>query len=136
MNKKFWIGFVVVFIAWSALSFVVHSVLLGNEYGSEELMKVWRPDMESKMWIFSVVTVVTSFFLTLIFSRWREGKGLVEGLQFGVYSGFLMATPMAYSSYAMYPIPYHLALQWFIYGMIHFIIIGIILALIFGKTKA
>lgn len=136
MNKKLWIGFVAVFVAWSALSFIIHGVILGKVYGSEEMMKVWRPDMQSKMWIFYVVTAVTSFFLTLIYSKWSTGKGLAEGLQFGVYSGFLMATPMAYSSYAMYPIPYHLALQWFIYGMIHFILLGIILAMIFGKKAA
>lgn len=136
MNKKLWIGFVAVFIAWSALAFVIHGVLLSSVYGSEDMMKIWRPDMQSKMWVFHVVTVVTSFFLTLIFSKWYTGRGVVEGVQFGIYSGFLMATPMAYSSYAMYPIPYSLALQWFLYGMVHFLILGIILALVFGKKQA
>ncbi|MBI2837933.1 MAG: hypothetical protein HYX75_06450 [Acidobacteria bacterium] len=136
MNKKLWIGFVAVFISWSVLAFVIHGVLLSGVYGSEDMMKVWRPDMQSKMWVFHVVTVVTSFFLTLIFSQWYTGRGVVEGVQFGIYSGFLMATPMAYSSYAMYPIPYSLALQWFLYGMVHFLILGIILALVFGKKQA
>jgi hypothetical protein len=133
MTKKLWIGFIVVYIVWNMLNMIIHGMILGSTYATAELMKIWRPDMQNKMWIFYLVAVFTSFFYTLIFSKWYKGKGLVEGIQYGVYTGFLMAIPMAYSSYAMYPIPYSLALQWFIYGMIHYIILGIILALIFGR---
>jgi len=108
-------------------------VILSGAYGSTEMMKVWRPDMQEKMWIFYLVTCFTSFFLTLIYSKWYTGKGIAEGIQFGVYAGFLMATPMAYSSYAMYPIPYSIAVQWFVYGMVHYLILGMALSLVFGK---
>jgi hypothetical protein len=89
--------------------------------------------MQSKMYIFYIVTAFTSFFYALIFSKWYKGKGIIEGIQYGIYTGLMMAVPMAYSSYAMYPIPYILAEQWFIYGMIHYLILGIIVSLIFGK---
>jgi len=136
MNKKLWIGFVVVFIVWNLLDLIIHSGILGAAYQSEEMMRVFRSDMMSKMWIFYVVSLFTSFFFTLIFSKWHKGKGIVEGVQYGVYMGLLMATPMAYSSYAMYPIPYSIALQWFIYGMIQYVILGIVVAMVFGKKPA
>jgi hypothetical protein len=136
MNKKFWIAFIVVFIMWNVLDFLIHGVLLASTYMAEDVMKVMRPDMMSKMWIFYVVSFIQSFFLALIYSKWQKGKGIAEGVQFGVYSGLLMATPMAYSSYAMYPLPYGLVLQWFLYGMVQFIILGIILSAIFGKKAA
>ncbi len=135
MSKKFWVGVILVFIAWNVLNIVIHGILLTRAYESDAMMKVFRPDMQSKMWIFYIVAAVCSFFLTLIFSKWYKGRGLVEGVQFGVYSGFLMATPMAYSSYAMYPIPSSVVFQWFVYGMIHYLIIGVILGLIFGKKE-
>jgi hypothetical protein len=133
MNKKIWVGFIVVFIVWNILDYLVHGVLLRTAYTSPEMVQLLRVDMHDKMWIFYLVSLITSFFLTLIFSKWQTGKGLSEGIQFGVYVGLLCGTPMSYSSYAMYPIPYHLAMQWFIYGVLQFIILGIVLSLIFGK---
>jgi hypothetical protein len=134
MSKKILIGFVVIFVLWNALDFLIHGVLLSGTYSTPEVMRLFRTDMQAKMWIFYLVSVFTAFFFTLIFSKWYKGKGVFEGIQFGVYAGFLMATPMAYSSYAMYPIPYHLAMQWFIYGMLEYVIFGIALSLVFGKN--
>lgn len=135
MSKKVWLGFIAAFVAMVVLELIIHGFILGSTYRSDELARLWRPDMESKMWIMYVVYVIMSFFLSLIFSKGYEGKGIGEGFRFGLYVGLLLATPMAYSSYAIYPIPYSLAFQWFIYGLIEYIIIGILLALVFGKTR-
>ena len=42
---------------------------------------------------------------------------------------------MAYGTYGMVAIPYSLALQWFIYGVIEYVICGVILSYIFGMKK-
>jgi hypothetical protein len=136
MNKKLWIAFPVIFIVWNVLNFVVHTLLLGGDYQSEEMMKLWRPDMMQKMWIFYLNTFIQSFFFVLIFSKWYKGKGITEGIQYGVYTGFLMTIGMAYSTYAMFPIPYIIAEKWFIFGMLHFIILGVVTALVFGKGQS
>jgi hypothetical protein len=117
----------------SVLSLIIHSVILGPVYQSDAIKNIWRTDMMSKMWIFYVVYLFVSFFFVLIYSRWQKGKGIIEGIQFGVYTGFLMSVPMAYSSYAMIPLPYSVAVQWLIYGLIQYIIMGILLSLIYGK---
>jgi hypothetical protein len=70
----------------------------------------------------------------MIFSKGYTGKGIGEGLRYGFWVGLLMATPMAYDSYASYPLPYSLALQWFIYGMIQYVILGAIVAMVYGKS--
>ena len=104
MRKKLWLGFVVIFVCWNLFDFLIHGVILGPAYQASDMIHIWRPDMQQKMWIFYFVSLFTSFFITLIFSKWYRGSGILEGIQFGVYSGLLMATPMAYSSYAMYQI--------------------------------
>ena len=43
---------------------------------------------------------------------------------------------MAYGTYSMVAIPYSLALQWFLYGVVEYVIGGVILALVFGKKAA
>lgn len=86
------------------------------------------------MWIYYLVYVFVSFFFVLIFSKGYTGKGIIEGVRHGIYIGFLMSVPMAYSTYAMIPMPYSVAAQWFVYGMIQYVILGIIVAAIYGKT--
>ena len=138
MNKKLWIGFIVIFISMAVLNIIIHGFILSSTYQTEEVSKIMRSEaeMNSMMWIYYVVYIIQAFFFTFIFAKGYEGKGIMEGVRYGLYMGFLMATPMAYASYAMYPMPYSLALQWFIYGIIQYIILGIIIALVYGKKPA
>jgi hypothetical protein len=131
MDKKFWTGFVVVFVAMEIMMFLIHGVILGSAYQATK--SVWRPDMMSLMWIYHVLAVIGAFFFTFVFSKGYEGKGVMEGARYGLYMGIWMSSGMAYGSYAMINIPYSLALQWFIYGVIEYIIYGVMLALVYGK---
>jgi hypothetical protein len=131
MSKKGWIGFVVVFVVMEIVMFLIHGVILGSTY--EAIKDKFRPDMESFMWIYHVLALIGAFFFTLIFSKGYEGKGAMEGVRYGLYIGIWMGAGMAYGSYSMIDIPYSLALQWFIYGIIEYIIYGVILAAVFGK---
>lgn len=130
MNKKLWMSFIAVFITMEILSFVVNGLILGATYEANKAL--WRPDMNSLMWIYHVLTLVGSFFFTFIFSKGYEGKGMMEGVRYGTYIGIWMSIGMAYGTYAMIPIPYSLALQWFIYGVIQYIIAGVVLAQVYG----
>ena len=137
MSKKVWIGFIAVYVAMVVTMMVIHMGLLDSIYRSEMVMRVMRPESDGTMWIYFVTALIVSFFFTLIFSKGYEGKGIAEGVRYGLYVGLLMATPMAYDSYASYPLPYSLALQWFIYGVIQYIILGVVVAMVFGsKPKA
>ena len=134
MSKKFWIAFIVIFVAFSLMEFIVNMWLMSGVF--QQTAALWRPMGQMKIWIFYVDYLFLAFFLTLIFKKWYTGKGIVEGIQFGVYTGFLIALPAAYGMYASMPVPYYFGLQWFIYGFIEYVICGILLSLIFGKKAA
>ena len=129
MNKKVWTGAIVVYLLICVLGFVIHGVLLTSTY--ETMTSMVRPMAEMKMWIIYVVNAFVAFFFTLIFSKGFENKGIAEGVRYGTYVGLMMALPMAYGTYASMPVPYSLALQWFLYGMAEYIICGIALAFVF-----
>jgi hypothetical protein len=57
----------------------------------------------------------------------------MEGLRYGFYVGMLMAVPMALGMYGSMPIPGSLTLQWFLYGLIEYVLCGIAVALVFGQ---
>ena len=131
MNKKVWLGFIATFITLQVLEIVVNYVILNSAYQS--VKEVWRADMMSKTWIFSLILLIGSFFFTFIFSKGFENKGIVEGVRYGIYIGIWMSVGKAYGTYAMIAIPYSLALQWFIYGVLEYVIAGVVLSFIFGQ---
>lgn len=133
MNKKFWVGFIVVAIGLMLTNIVIHYVILGDTYRSAAMANMVRPESEQKTWIHIVSAIITAFFFTLVYVKGYEGKGIGEGIRFGLYVGIMMAMPMAYDTYAAMPIPYSLALQWFCYGVIQYIILGILVAATVGK---
>jgi uncharacterized BrkB/YihY/UPF0761 family membrane protein len=63
MNKKFWTGFIAVFVVMEILMYIIHGVILDSTYKS--IQGVWRADMESLMWIYHVLGIIGAFFLTL-----------------------------------------------------------------------
>lgn len=135
MHKKVIPGFIAVYIVMNLLNFLIHNVMLKETYLSLVQTGMMRGEEAGTMWIFFVTALIVSFFFTLIFSKGYEGKGIGEGFRFGLYAGLLMATPFAYDTYASMPIPYSLALQWFLYTTIEYIILGIVVAAVFGKPK-
>jgi hypothetical protein len=131
MNKKLWLGVLVVFVVLAVCEAIVNMLLLSSAYAATA--SLWRPPAEMKIWLLYVVYLVVAFFFTLIFSKGYEGKGAVEGLRYGFYVGMLMSVPMALGMYASMPVPFSLALQWFICGLIEYVLCGLVVALVFGK---
>lgn len=131
--KKFWLAFVVVLVLLVLTDMLVHAVILGPTYDSEGVKEAFRSteEMQSKMWVMYIMYIVWAFFFTFIFVKGYENKGIMEGVKFGVYIGLFYTFVNAYGQYVVYPIPYSLALQWFIYGLIQCIIFGIATALIY-----
>ena len=132
MRKKL-IGSIVVFVTLSLCDFLIHGIIMDSAY--KETVSLWRPDMESKMWIFNVITLIGSVIFTFIFSKGYEAKGVFEGARFGFIVGIWLSLGMAYGTYGMIALPYKMALQWFLYGVLEYMIAGIALALVYDKVK-
>ncbi len=132
-TKKFIIASILVFIVFEILDFIIHGLILKGAY--ESLASVWRPDMNSLMWIMYITAFIFSFLFVYIFTKGYEGKGIAEGIRYGLLIGLLMLIVGMFNQYAVYPLPFILVLEWFILGMIQFIIIGIVAAAIYKPSK-
>lgn len=134
MNKKnFILTSIVVFVVFQAVNFIIHSLILRNAYMATQ--QIWRPDMMQKMWIIYVTSLIFSFLFVYVFSRGYEGRGIAEGVRYGLIVGLLLNVVGAFNQWAVYPIPFGMALQWFIYGVIQIIICGIVAAALFKPAK-
>jgi len=136
--KKFWVAFVVIFIVLEILGYLVHGVLLGDTYQSEGIKEVFRSmeEMDSRWWIMILTDLIWVYFFTFFFVKGYENKGIMEGVRYGAYMGIFVSLVFSYQNYVVLPIPYSLALQWFIYGFVISVILGVIAALIYKPAVA
>lgn len=130
--KRLVIGSIAMIVLLTGMEMLVNTVILADAY---KAVTVWRPnaDMMSKMWIFNVIWVIVGIVFTYIFSHGYENKGILEGVRYGALMSLIVSLPTAYAQYVIYPIPYHLAMKWFLFGLVEYSIMGAVLSLIFSK---
>jgi len=131
--KKLLIGAVAVFITLEVLDAVIHGGILMSTYMA--MQSVWRPDMMAKMWVLHVVKIITAFFFTVIFSKGYDNKGIMEGVRYGFYMGAIIAAGFGLGSYASFPIPHMLAIEWFLFTLVEYIIAGAVVAQVYGRKE-
>lgn len=134
MNKKVLLGAVVVFVLVFVLDYLVNNVFMMSDYMA--VQQLWRPMEEMKMGVIVVLQLFYAYFFTLIFSKGYEGKGLAEGVRYGFYVAMITSLQGAYMTYATMPIPYSLALKWFLFGTLENVIYGVALTFVFKKKEA
>jgi hypothetical protein len=132
--KRFFIAVLAILVAVVATNIIIHSFILMDTYVS--LKQIWRPDMMNLMWIMYVTDIALAFLFVYIFTKGYENKGILEGIRYGLLMGLLLDGLGTFGQYMVYPIPLSLAVQWFVYGMIRFVILGIIVALIYRPKTA
>jgi hypothetical protein len=105
----------------------------------EALSSIWRPDMDRLMWLQFVTPIFLSFFFVYIFAKGYEGKGVMEGLRYGLIIWGFLSIPSIYGQYMVYPIPYSLVLKWLVSDLVILVILGITVSLAYKplekKTK-
>ena len=137
-TKRLLLTALVVYILLEVLNYLVHGVILASTYRMEGVKEAFRPEaeMNSMMWIMFVTDIIWAFFFAFFFAKGYEGKGIMEGVRFGIYIGLFWGLVSAYGNYVIIPIPYSLALQWFISTLIVSIILGIAAALVYKPASA
>lgn len=134
--KRFLLSCLAVYVVAQVLGFLVHEVFLADTYAS--LSGVWRPEAEmaSKMGLMFLTSAVWTVLFCFIFTRGYEGKGLMEGVRYGLLIGVFFGVPFSYESWVIYPIPLSLAHIWAISSVAMCVVYGVIVALIYRPAGA
>jgi len=131
--KKYILAVLAVFVVFELLDFIIHSVILADAY--ESLQGVWRQNMMNYMWVMYVTALIWSVFFVYIFTKGYQNRGWLEGLRYGLLIGLLMLVMGMFNQWGVYPLPIGLVVQWFVFGLIQFMICGVVVALVY-KPKA
>ena len=127
--KRFFAASAAVYVAIQAIDFVANAVFMKSD--NEAIRGLWRTDLSSRMWWMYVFGVLVALMFTYIFVKGREGKGLAEGVRFGIIIWLFMTLPMNVSMWVMLPIGWPIILRWILFGLLEMLIAGILVAAIY-----
>ena len=134
MNKRFFIAWVVIFVAWMVGSFVVHGVLLHDDYA--KLPGLFRPEADAKQYF--PLMILAHVFLAGAFA-WIYSRGVEvapwfpQGIRFGLAIALLTVIPTYMIYYVVQPMPgMHVAKQTLFDGTL-ILILGVIAAFIYRQ---
>jgi|SRR5579871_1274863 len=136
MNTKRWLlASLAVFVVVQVLEFLIHGVLLQDQYKASA--SVWRPeaDMQKLMWIFWVGGLVFAGFFALIYAKgYEKGKpALGQGLRFGLYVGAMPCVTESFGWYVILPVPVALAFAWLVTVLVQSVAAGIAAGLVYRE---
>jgi hypothetical protein len=138
MGGRFWISGVVMSILAFANGFVVHGVLLHDDYS--RLPNLLRPEVEAQGYFgwMLLADLLMGFGFTWIYVKGREaGKPAVgQGLRFGLAIAALMTIPMYLIYYAVQPWPGAVVVKQIVYDTISVLVMGVVVAFINQGPKS
>src|SRR6266542_4020694 len=106
MNKRFFIAWFVVFVAWFIGSYVVHGVLLHDDYA--KLPNLFRTESDAQQFfpLMVLAHIIMSGAFVWIYSRGVEAAPwLPQGIRFGVAVALLTIVPTYLIYYVVQPMP-------------------------------
>jgi hypothetical protein len=133
MRMRMLLGVLAVYVAWSVLDFVIHGVMLQTTY--EATASLWRPMEEMKMGLMYVVTLIAAACFVAVYEHLISAKSVRSGLLLGLLYGVGVGTSMGHGSYAVMPIPYNLALSWFLGTLVEAVVAGLLVGVIVTPRK-
>ena len=137
MNKRFLIGWVVIFVVWFCGSFVVHGVALHDDYG--KLTNLFRTEAEAQSFfpLMVLAHVILAGALVWIYSRGVEaGPWLPQGLRFGVAVALLTIVPTYIIYYVVQPMPGAVVVKQIVFDGILMLILGSVTAFIYRNRAS
>ena len=136
MNKRFFLAWLVVFIAWFIGSFIVHGVLLHADYA--QLSNLFRKEAEAQNFLPLMILahVIMSGAFVWIYARGVEPKPwLGQGLRYGVAIILLTTVPLYLIYYVVQPMPGATVVKQILFDGILVLILGAIAAFMYRDTS-
>jgi hypothetical protein len=135
MNKKYMIAWVVVFVAWMLGSFLVHGLLLRDDYAM--LPNLFRTEADSQQYfpLMILAHVMLAGAFVWIYSRGiGAGPWLGQGLRFGIAIAFLGVIPTYTIFYVVQPMPGGTVVKQIIFDAILIVVLGAIVAFLYRQS--
>jgi hypothetical protein len=136
MNRKFLLAWLVVFVVWMVGSFVIHGLMLHDDYA--QLPHLFRPEAEAQrhLPLEILAHVLMSGAFAWIYSRGVENRPwLPQGVRFGLAIALLTVVPTHLIYHVVQPIPGTTTVKQIVYDTILVLLLGILLASFYRPSR-
>ena len=129
--KKLIVAIVAGFVVQMLGLFLIHSVLLKQDY--MDTASNWRPleAMNSRVWAMLLAVLVYVIGAVLIYVRGVESKPWIgQGVRFGILLAMVAVVYGSLSGWVILPIPHMLVVKWIVFESLLSIVFGLLVAAI------
>jgi hypothetical protein len=137
VNKKYFIATAVLFVVWMLGSFVVHGVLLHDDYA--KLPNLFRTESDSQQYfpLMLLAHLMLASAFAWIYARGAESKPwLGQGLRFGLAVAFLTIVPTYTIYFVVQPMPGMHVLKQILFDGILMLVLGAVVAFVYRGQGA
>ena len=120
--KRIVLAILAVYVAWSVLDFVIHGLILASSY--EATAQLWRPMNEMKTGIMYLVVLINALAFVCIYALLVADKRIGTGVKYGLLFGLGTGVSMGFATYSFMPIPFYMAVAWFVGTLIETLVGG------------
>lgn len=132
--KKFIFAFVAVFVVGFLLSFVIHGVLLHDDYSQLPNLLRTEQDAHGYFHFMILANILYSLALVWIYAQGVSDKPwLGQGIRFGVAVWLLTAVPTYLIYYAVQPWPAIVICKSIAMDLVRITVIGVVAAAVYRK---
>jgi hypothetical protein len=136
MNKRFLAAWLIVFIAWMAGSFVVHGMLLRDDYAA--LPNLFRPESEAQRYfpLMLLAHVILAGSFVWIYSRGVEdAPWMGQGIRFGLAVALLTIVPTYIIYHVVQPMPGSTVVKQIVFDGILLLALGLLVAFLYRDAR-
>ena len=133
MNRRFFIAWIVLFVAWFAGSFVVHGMLLGNDYKALQ-GQLFRTEADSQQyfpWMILAHVLMAGAFVWIYSKGVEAVDWMPQGLRYGFAVAMLAIVPTYLIYYVVQPMPGDLVVKQMLFDGILMLVLGVIVAFLY-----
>jgi len=134
MNKKFLIAWILIFLAWMLGSFVVHGVLLHDDY--MQLSTLFRPEADAQQyfpWMIVAHVLLSGAFVWIYVQGVQNKPWLAQGVRFGIAVALLTIVPTYMIYFVVQPMPGIVVVKQILFDGVLTVILGLIVAAIYRQ---
>ena len=133
MNKRFFIAWIVLFVAWFAGSFVVHGLLLGGDYKAlQGTLFRTEADSQGHFPLMILAHLMLSGAFVWIYAKGVEARDwFPQGIRYGIAVALLTVVPTYIIYFVVQPTPQALMVKQIVFDGILLIVLGVIVAFMY-----
>ena len=134
--KRYMLGSLVVFLVIFASEWLFHGTIMKSAYDANQTLLRPQQEAESYMPFMALGFLILAFGFSYIFTKGYEGRGVGEGIRFGLYAGVAFGISTSLINYTVFPLPGSWVAAWCVGETIIMMLAGAALSAVYKPQTA